>query len=110
MTLTFKDYQAYLAAHYGDDRDEQGFFMKLVEEVGEVAEVLNKRARRKSSADEDLQDELGKELADLIHYAIAIATVNQIDLSSVIIEKDKSAAIKYNHEQNLEEFLREKSQ
>ncbi|MGV3009907.1 MazG nucleotide pyrophosphohydrolase domain-containing protein [Streptococcus thoraltensis] len=105
MSLTLSDLQNYLANHYSDDRDEQGFFIKLVEEVGEVAEVLNKRAKRKSSGDENLQEELGKELADLIHYAVAIATVNQIDLTSVIIEKDRSAALKYQHEVNLETFL-----
>ncbi|WP_438468330.1 MazG nucleotide pyrophosphohydrolase domain-containing protein [Streptococcus pluranimalium] len=79
--------------------------MKLVEEVGEVAELLNKRANRKSSGSENLQEELGKELADLIHYVVAIATVNQIDLTSVIIEKDRSATLKYQHEENLETFL-----
>ena len=38
-------------------------FMKLVEEIGEVAEVLNKRAGRKASCDEDLQEQLAVELA-----------------------------------------------
>ena len=35
---------------------EQSMFMKLVEEAGEVAEVLNKRAGRKASAESDLQE------------------------------------------------------
>lgn len=108
MSLSIADLQAYLSAHYGSDKDEQGFFIKLVEEVGEVAEVLNKRAKRKTFTDEHLQEELGKELADVIHYAVAIATVNQIDLTTVIIEKDKTAAIKYQHQETLDAFLRRK--
>lgn len=108
MSLSIADLQAYLSAHYGSDKDEQGFFIKLVEEVGEVAEVLNKRAKRKIFTDEHLQEELGKELADVIHYAVAIATVNQIDLTTVIIEKDKTAAIKYQHQETLDAFLRRK--
>ena len=40
-------------------------FMKLVEEIGEVAEVLNKRAGRKASDENDLQEQLGIELADM---------------------------------------------
>jgi len=83
-------------------------FMKLVEEIGEVAEVLNKRAGRKSSDETDLEEQLGTELADMIHYIVAIAAINNIDLSRIILEKDKKAAIKYNHAVNLETFLSER--
>ena len=75
------------------------------EEIGEVAEVLNKRAGRKASDESDLQEQLGTELADMIHYIVAIAAINDIDLARIIVEKDKKAAIKYNHKTNLENFL-----
>ena len=39
--------EAYLAEHYGDWGQEQGLFIKLVEEMGEIAELLNIRAGRK---------------------------------------------------------------
>lgn len=80
-------------------------FMKLVEELGEVAEVLNKRAGRKASNESDLQEQLGTELADMIHYIVAIAAINHIDLSRIMIEKDRKASVKYNHATNLESFL-----
>ena len=108
MKLTFEDLQAYLLEHYGGVATEQSMFMKLVEEMGEVAEVLNKRAGRKASNDEDLQTELGVELADMIHYIVAIAAINHIDLPKIIIEKDKTASVKYHHRTNLETFLTEK--
>ena len=108
MKLTFEDLQAYLLEHYGGVATEQSMFMKLVEEMGEVAEVLNKRASRKASNDEDLQTELGMELADMIHYIVAIAAINHIDLTNIIIEKDKTASVKYHHRTNLEAFLTEK--
>jgi NTP pyrophosphatase (non-canonical NTP hydrolase) len=105
MKLSIEDLQAYLLDHYGGRATEQGMFMKLVEEIGEVAEVLNKRAGRKATDDSDLQTELGTELADMIHYIVAIAAINDIDLAKIIVEKDKKAAIKYNHRTNLENFL-----
>ena len=105
MKLTVEDLQAYLFDHYGGRATEQGMFMKLVEEIGEVAEVLNKRAGRKATDDTDLQEELGAELADMIHYIVAIAAINDIDLAKIIVEKDKKAAIKYYHKTNLENFL-----
>lgn len=65
MNITIEALQAYLSDRYGGWANEQGLFMKLVEELGEVAEVLNKRAGRKSSDESDLQEELGTELADI---------------------------------------------
>jgi len=106
MNITIEDLQAYLADRYGGWANEQSMFMKLVEEIGEVAEVLNKRAGRKASDEQDLQEQLGIELADMIHYIIAIAAINKIDLTRIIVEKDRKASVKYNHTVNLETFLK----
>ena len=103
--LTFRQLQDYLLEHYQQFRTEEGLFMKLVEEVGEVAEVLNGRSGRKEGV-QDSNEELAKELADIIHYTVAIAAINSIDLTKTIFEKDKTAAIKYQHECDLEGFLK----
>lgn len=105
MQITIDALEAYLQQRYGGWANEQGLFMKLVEELGEVAEVLNKRAGRKAPEGEDLQAELGTELADLLHYLIAIAAINNLNLTDILLEKDKKASLKYHHEINLEMFL-----
>ena len=105
MKLSIDDLQAYLSQRYGGWANEQSLFMKLVEETGEVAEVLNKRAGRKATVQSDLQTQLGMELADMIHYVVAIAAINGIDLTGIMLEKDKAASIKYHHDINLETFL-----
>ena len=105
MKITIDALQAYLADRHGSMATEQSMFMKLVEEMGEVAEVLNKRAGRKASNESDLQEQLGMELADMIHYIVAIAAINDIDLNRVMLEKDKKASAKYHHDINLETFL-----
>lgn len=105
MKLTIEDLQAYLYDRYNGWATENRMFMKLVEEIGEVAEVLNKRAGIKDTQETDLQEQLGVELADMIHYIVAIAALNDIDLTRVIIEKDRKAAVKYNHTVDLETFL-----
>ena len=104
MKISVKDYEAYLYDHYKDHGIDTSLFMKLVEEVGEVAEVLNKRNGRKASDSDDLKSQLANELADVIHYAFAIASLNEIDLNDVILEKDKKSSIKY----NLEQFMLER--
>lgn len=107
MQITIEALEAYLDHLYGSRGTEQGMFMKLVEEVGEVAEILNKRSGRKAVDASDLQEELGKELVDVIHYAVAIAAINGLDLNRIMLEKDRLASVKYHHDINLETFLSE---
>ena len=109
MNITVEALQAYLADRYGGWANEQGLFMKLVEEIGEVAEVLNKRAGRKATEEDDLQEQLGIELADMIHYIVAIAAINHIDLTETMIQKDRKASVKYHHEINLETFIQNRT-
>ena len=110
MKITMDMLEKYLLDRYGGWANEQGLFLKLVEEMGEVAEVINMRAGSKQATDVDLQKELGTELADMIHYIVAIAAINDIDLTSIMLEKDKKASIKYHHTINLEMFISSKSE
>ena len=105
MDITIDALERYLQERYGGWAEEQGLFMKLVEELGEVAEVLNKRTGRKAAGNSDLDRELGTELADMIHYIVAIAAINNLNLTELILEKDKKASAKYHHDVNLETFL-----
>ena len=107
MEITIDVLEKYLLERYGGWANEQGLFLKLVEELGEVAEVINMRCGSKKAADVDLQKELGTELADMIHYIVAIAAINGIDLTAIMLEKDKKASVKYNHDTNLETFIAE---
>ena len=76
MKITIKDYEEYLYEHYKNHGIDSSLFMKLVEEIGEVAEVLNRRDGRKANNNDNLKEELANELVDVIHYAFAIASLN----------------------------------
>ena len=105
MNVSIKTLEEYLHHRYKGWANEQGLFMKLVEEIGEVAEVLNKRAGRKTTDEDDLGEQLATELADMIHYIVAIAAINEFDLNDIILKKDRVASVKYHHDINLEEFI-----
>ena len=105
MKITIDVLEKYLFDRYNGWANEQGLFLKLVEEIGEVAEVINMRSGNKKATDADLTRELGIELADMVHYIVAIAAINDIDLNSIILEKDRAASVKYNHKINLESFI-----
>ncbi len=77
---------------------------KQQEEIGEVAEQSEVFAMAERDT-EEVQADLVKNLADVIHYTVAIAAVNGIDLEKVILGKDLNYTIKYNHTTNLVEFL-----
>ena len=108
MKVTVEELEAYLSGLYNGRVTDQGLFMKLVEEIGEVAEILNKISGRKKADSNDLEVQLGQELADVIHYVVAIAAVNHLDLNQIILDKDKKAAEKYHRDTNMEQFVLEK--
>ena len=103
--ITIEILEKYLADRYKGWATDQRMLLKLVEEIGEVAEIINMKGGIKPCDKENLNNELGIELADMIHYIVAIAAINDIDLNSIILEKDKVASKKYNHTINLEEFI-----
>ena len=110
MHITIEDLQAYLAHRYCGWANDQSMFMKLVEEMGEVAEVLNKRTGRKATENEDLDTPLGEELADMIHYIVAIAALNGLPLEQIMLDKDIRASKKYGHDINLTQFIEGKQE
>ena len=75
--------------------------------VSEITKRI-KRDGRKASDHEDLKSQLANELVDVIHYAFAIASLNDIDLNNAILEKDRQASVKYKHDRNLEQFMSER--
>ena len=50
--LTVRLYEEYLADVYKNRKADQGLFIKLVEEIGEVAEQISIRDGRKEGATE----------------------------------------------------------
>ena len=107
MDITIAELESYLRDHYQSGGIDESLFMKLVEEVGEVAEALNQKAGRKAMHDDNLLSHLGCELADVIHYAVAIAALNGLDMNQILLEKDRKAAARYGHRMNLEQFVTE---
>ena len=54
--------------------------MKLVEEVGELAEVIRKNQRYQGDDNKTIKGTIEEELYDVLYYAIALANVFDVDL------------------------------
>lgn len=80
-----KDYKPELVMDY---------FLKLSEEVGELAKAMRKG--NKSETPQNIKGTIDEELWDVIYYAISIANCYNIDLETVIKNKEDINNKKYN--------------
>ena len=67
----------------------QDLLMLLTEEVGEVAKEIRKTLKHKLDQDSNKIPNLGKEIADVFNYLLAICIVEDIDLFQAFKEKEK---------------------
>ena len=77
----------------GDGRLADKYFMKFIEEVGELSECVRKNKRM---VDNRIKDTVEEELYDVLYYIICLANVYDIDLEKSIMLKEEINAKKYN--------------
>lgn len=71
------------------------YYLKLVEEVGELAEVIRKDARLEKNEGR-IKGTIEEELCDVLYYVAALANVYDIDLESCFEQKDAINKVKWN--------------
>ena len=77
----------------GDSKLADKYFMKFIEEVGELSECVRKNKRM---VDNNIKDTIEEELYDVLYYIICLANVYDIDLEKSIFLKEKINSKKYN--------------
>lgn len=70
------------------------YMLKLMEEVGELAEAVRKNNRMQD--DQNIKGTIEEELQDGLYYIVCLANVNDIDLQNCIYLKEKINCEKYN--------------
>ena len=71
---------------------KHAYFLKLVEEVGELSEVLRKEKRMINS---EIKGTIEEELYDVFYYVLALANVYEVDLEEAFILKEEVNDKKY---------------
>lgn len=69
------------------------YMLKLMEEVGELAEVVRKSKRMEKG--ETIKGTIEEELSDVLYYIVCIANINDIDLQECLYLKEKINCEKY---------------
>lgn len=84
--ITVKYLQDYLWKRDLKPGMEREYFLKLAEEVGEVARAMHKGLLPK--APDDVIGTLSEELWDVMYYVLALANLYGIDMETVIPIKE----------------------
>lgn len=87
MALTLRELQAYIGAKDHLHNRENGYFLKLIEEVGELAEMLRKGPRLAETG--SIKGTLEEELYDVLYYLCCIANQHGIDLEQAVRLKEE---------------------
>ncbi len=85
--------------HKNNSNDK--YMLKLMEEVGELAEVIRKNKRMKKG--ESIKDTIEEELQDVLYYIVCLANINDIDLQECVYLKEKLNCEKYSRKNMFED-------
>ena len=102
--ITIKILQDFIKSKDYNPDSKHGYFLKLIEEVGELSEAIRKDNRLENN---DVKGTIEEELYDVLYYVLALANVYDIDLEECIRLKEKINKEKYNYKVNLETTLTE---
>jgi NTP pyrophosphatase (non-canonical NTP hydrolase) len=85
--FSLTDLQEYIKSK--DFNPDQGvnYFYKLIEEVGELSEVLRKNKRMIDSG--SIKGTIEEELYDVLYYVVAIANIHNINLEECTFKKEE---------------------
>lgn len=91
--ITIKYLQEYIKSKDFQPDLKKDYFLKLSEEVGELSRAVRKNLRptKESSVKETIEEELW----DVIYYTLALANCYDIDLETIIPEKETINNKKY---------------
>lgn len=98
--MSLNDLQAYIRSKDYHPEQKQGYFLKLIEEVGELAEVIRKDQRMQSG---EIKGTIEEELYDVLYYVVGLANVYDINLASCCLLKEELNNLKYSKTNAFEE-------
>lgn len=99
--LTIKKLQECIKNIDHKNNSNEKYMLKLMEEVGELAEVIRKNKRMEK--DKTIKGTMEEELQDVLYYVVCLANINNIDLQECIELKEKLNCEKYNRKNMFEE-------
>ena len=98
--LTIKDLQKRIKNINHKNRIAEEYMLKLMEEVGELAEDVRKNKRMEKG--KSIKDSIEEELNDVLYYVVCLANFYNIDLEECIYLKEEINCVKHNRKNMFE--------
>lgn len=92
--LTISSLQNYLKEKDHNPELADGYFQKLVEEVGELSKAIRKK--QAWDKDQQIKGSIAEELSDILYYTLALANIHNVDLEEAFDVKERLNAERYN--------------
>ncbi|CAH1574536.1 MazG nucleotide pyrophosphohydrolase domain-containing protein [Vibrio rotiferianus] len=93
--MKIRELQAHIKEFDHDPEQKHHYFLKLIEEVGELSESIRKGATGQPTED-TIKGTIAEELYDTLYYICALANVYEIDLEKTHQAKEILNKRKYN--------------
>jgi NTP pyrophosphatase (non-canonical NTP hydrolase) len=90
--ITIKELQEYIKSKDYKPELKNGYFLKLIEEVGELSEAIRKEKRM---TEDNIKGTIEEELYDILYYVLALSNVYEIDIEKCFELKEKINMNKY---------------
>mgnify|MGYP000625102356 CR=1 FL=1 len=85
--FSLNDLQNYIKNKDNNPDQKINYFYKLIEEVGELSEVLRKNKRLTESG--EIKGTIEEELYDVLYYTVALANIHNISLEECTFKKEE---------------------
>ena len=92
--MQIKELQKYIKDKDYKPELKDKYFLKLIEEVGELSEAIRKNNRME---DNNIKGTIEEELSDVLYYTLMIANTYDIDLEKCFRLKEELNAKRYGH-------------
>ncbi|MCC2524336.1 MazG nucleotide pyrophosphohydrolase domain-containing protein [Vibrio coralliilyticus] len=93
--MKLSELQSHIKMFDHDPELPDHYFLKLVEEMGELSESIRHGKRGQPSL-EDLKGSIAEELYDVLYYVCALANIYEVDLEQTHELKEVLNKVKYN--------------
>ncbi len=87
--VTLQKLQKYVAKRDNKKTKKMDYFMKFIEEVGELSEMIkkDKRLNPEDESSKAIKNTMDEEIADVLYYLVVLANINEVDLEEAFIRK-----------------------
>jgi len=87
--ISLKKLQKYVSKRDNKKSKKMAYFMKFIEEVGELSEMIkkDKKLNPEDERTKAIKHTIDEELADVLYYLVVLSNIHDVDLEDAFLRK-----------------------